>query len=457
MTVIPQKRKKGASVLKQSTFDHPFGIKPLGNSYFDSANGIKECKSLGLSIFSILPEQQLLELLIYLGPEVVSRLAQTSRAFYVYCYHDDIWRQFAIKRFNGEFEFKVNWRNTFKSKYSNYIQDSPIKINGFYSDLLYTAWRCVSVPLKDLCGIEKDNIDRRSNMTLEAFIEEYMIPNRPVILTDVVQNWPAYKKWDFEYLLTTDFKYRAEAVDITFTNYHKYMTQCKEEAPLYLFDKKCTFDDTMKNDFTIPEYFNQDLFSVLKEKRPDFRWLIVGPERSGSTFHIDPNSTNAWNAVIKGSKKWILYPPNHIPPGVYPSKDGSEVTSPVSLAEWFLNYYQNIQDDPIELQPIEAVCKEGEILFVPNKWWHCVMNLEPGIALTQNFVGMENLENVLNFCKKKPEQVSGFCHGDLYDEFKKGLLEDMPEVWEKVKHLDQAGAKEVWSNLCMEKSFSFTF
>ena len=28
--------------------------------------------------------------------------------------------------------------------------------------------------------------------------------------------------------------------------------------------------------------------------------------RPGSTFHIDPNSTSAWNAVIRGAKKWIL-------------------------------------------------------------------------------------------------------------------------------------------------------
>eukprot|EP00121_Abeoforma_whisleri_P011383 Awhi_evm1s10495 len=51
-------------------------------------------------------------------------------------------------------------------------------------------------------------------------------------------------------------------------------------------------------DYTVPPYFSEDLFQILGDQRPDYRWIIVGPERSGSTFHIDPNGTSAWNAVL---------------------------------------------------------------------------------------------------------------------------------------------------------------
>ena len=65
----------------------------------------------------------------------------------------------------------------------------------------------------------------------------------------------------------------------------------------------------------VPACFAEDLLAALGQQRPDHRWLIWGPARSGSTFHKDPNATSAWNAVVRGRKRWILYPPSAQPPG----------------------------------------------------------------------------------------------------------------------------------------------
>jgi ribosomal protein L16 Arg81 hydroxylase len=60
------------------------------------------------------------------------------------------------------------------------------------------------------------------------------------------------------------------------------------------------------------------------------------------------------------------------------------------------------------VKPVECICREGEIIFVPRGWWHAVMNLEETIAITQNFVSSENIKHVLRFLATKRDQVSGF-------------------------------------------------
>lgn len=53
----------------------------------------------------------------------------------------------------------------------------------------------------------------------------------------------------------------------------------------------------LARDYEVPAYFADDLFEALgEEDRPDYRWLIIGPKHSGSSFHVDPNATSAWNA-----------------------------------------------------------------------------------------------------------------------------------------------------------------
>jgi hypothetical protein len=216
----------------------------------------------------------------------------------------------------------------------DFIPDVAISISGYYSDYLFSSFRCSSIPIRKLVRAHaKENIERRSNLSIEDFKRQYAMPNKPVILTDIVSKWPAFRKWNREYLIqhSGNRPYQAEAVQINFKEYVSYLTQCKsssgcfEESPLYLFDKNFANLSQFADDFEVPKYFSDDLFQVLGNQRPDYQWLIVGPERSGSTFHVDPNSTSAWNAILKGSKKWILFPPHVIPPGVYPSKDGSEV------------------------------------------------------------------------------------------------------------------------------------
>ena len=240
------------------------------------------------------------------------------------------------------------------------------------------------------------------------------------------------------------------------------MDNNSDESPLYLFDKNfaakmglnTTHSRIREPNGRVPAYwpprcFGEDFFSVLGSQRPDNQWLIIGPARSGSTFHKDPNATSAWNAVLRGSKYWIMFPGNPArlpPPGVYVSPDQSEVTFPLSIAEWLLNFHAPARRTP---GCLEGICDEGEVLHVPSGWWHLVVNLRASIAITHNFVSRRHLGATLGFLKYKADQVSGFKRDveDPYDTFVERMRQIHPEVLEAALAEVEGKRKRKWDEV----------
>lgn len=137
------------------------------------------------------------------------------------------------------------------------------------------------------------------------------------------------------------------------------------------------------------------------------------------------------------------------PPGVFVSEDQSEVTSPLSVTEWLLGFHTEARRTP---GCMEGICKAGEVLHVPSGWWHLVVNLEPSIAITQNFVPKAHLTNVLDFLKNKADQISGFKSDikDVYALFVQKMGSSYPclldEALGQMERL-KAGKKRKWDEL----------
>lgn len=181
---------------------------------------------------------------------------------------------------------------------------SRVSCENLFSDLLHRPFFCAHTPLYPYASsIPLQNlITRLSNLTPFEFSTNWT--DKPFILTDPVREWPVYQEWSAYKLLEKygDVKFRAEALDWPLKTYVEYMENTVDESPLYLFDRlfveKMDIKIGKENDgqYWAPTCFGEDLFAALGSQRPDSRWLIVGPERSGSTFHKDPNATRSVRA-----------------------------------------------------------------------------------------------------------------------------------------------------------------
>ena len=134
-------------------------------------------------------------------------------------------------------------------------------------------------------------------------------------------------------------------------------------------------------DFAIPPYFTEDLFSLVGEKtRPPYRWFLVGPERSGSSLHKDPLGTSAWNTSLQGHKLWIFVPPK-TPKALAKGEKYRKKGEDNEAIHFYSRVLPRMKKDQAFVG-MQVLQRPGDTMFVPGGWWHAVLNLDNTIAVT---------------------------------------------------------------------------
>uniref|UniRef100_A0A2P2JLR5 F-box protein At1g78280 n=1 Tax=Rhizophora mucronata TaxID=61149 RepID=A0A2P2JLR5_RHIMU len=370
------------------------------------ASAMRDRRPDALGSLKVLPDELICTILEYLSPRDVARLACVSSVMYIFCNEEPLWMSLCVNKADGPLQYEGSWKKT-----TLHLENVPdelkeghrksLHFDGFNSLFLYRRlYRCHTT----LGGFSFDggNVERKELISLEEFYNQ-CDERKPVLLTGLADTWPARRTWTIDQLSIkygdTAFRISQRSpkkISMKFRDYVSYMNLQHDEDPLYIFDDK--FGETapsLLNDYSVPQLFQEDFFEVLnREERPPFRWIIIGPERSGASWHVDPALTSAWNTLLCGRKRWALYPPGRVPLGVtvhVNEEDGDvHIETPSSL-QWWLDFYPLLADGD---KPIECTQLPGETIYVPSGWWHCVLNIETTVAVTQNFVNSKNFEYV---------------------------------------------------------------
>eukprot|EP00126_Sphaerothecum_destruens_P002603 Sdes_comp16030_c0_seq1m5218 len=259
-----------------------------------------------------------------------------------------------------------------------------------------------------------ENVERISydQVSCAEFSRRFEETSTPCVIVGGMENWGAPVKWTPDWLLSVHghkkFKVGedddGDPVKLRLCYFFHYLcSRPRDDSPLYIFDSH-QFEPSapveheagvisesaqkaaslLDRDFSLPKYFTDDLFQTVGHvRRPPYRWFVVGPARSGTGIHVDPLGTSAWNALLRGHKRWMLFE----------GKVAKRLLKPprflrdAEAATWFSQMLPIVRSDRWEgPKPVEILQKPGEIVFVPGGWWHVVLNLDFTVAVTQNFV-----------------------------------------------------------------------
>lgn len=264
-------------------------------------------------------------------------------------------------------------------------------------------------------------IERVGNISREDFKKNFLDPGIPVILTELASDWPATKKWDWNFLRDN---YGHLKVPIFSNDYHKpgkgYMSANKEmkfgdyltlieneptEYRMFLYNIFAHAPELV-NDFSMPK-----VMDGFMEKYP---FMFFGGQGSYVSLHYDIDCSCVFHTHFMTEKQCILF-------------DQSQ-------SKLLYNHPFTVQSHVNVLNPdydkfpalkyaegYETLLKHGETLFMPPLCWHFMHYVKGGYSLS--------LRANINSATK----VKGLMNIARHFVVDKGMNKILGETWKNYK------------------------
>ena len=247
-------------------------------------------------------------------------------------------------------------------------------------------------------------VEKRSALSREEFLERYVRACRPVVLTDVTHDWPAMHRWSPADLRRRFGEQTVEIQDGRDADprYEENKLAHRRNVPLAPFvDRVLAGGPT--NDYYMTannEVLRTPQFAPLLDdigslppacdrtqlaQRSSF-WF--GPAGTRTPLHHD--TLMLFHTQVVGRKRWRLVSPLETPK-LY---NYNGVFSPIDVDQPDLNRYPLFD----QVTVLDVVVEPGETMFLPLAWWHQVLSLDVSLSFSYS-----NLDIPNNFEYRNPD------------------------------------------------------
>lgn len=236
-------------------------------------------------------------------------------------------------------------------------------------------------------------IPRVTTLTKDQFLKDYFRPQRPVVIEKYIEDWPAYSKWDFEYI-------RKIAGEKIVPLYDDRPVDHKEgfNEPHATMKMKDYIDLLLRE----PTKYRIFLWNVMKEVpelQKDFNFpefgipimkslpmLFFGGTDSHTFMHYDIDLANIFHFHFEGKKECILFPQTE---NKYLYKIPHSLITHESI-----NFSKPDYKEWPALQfatGYKTQLNHGEVLYMPEGYWHYMKYITPGFAMSLRSVARNPL------------------------------------------------------------------
>jgi hypothetical protein len=239
-------------------------------------------------------------------------------------------------------------------------------------------------------------VARRTRLGEDEFRAEYLLPRRPVILTDAASQWPLYGRATPDWFRDHCGAHRvrvlgqdcslAELIDRleASTPQHPAPYPCKFEIARDL--RELLAEVSPRFDLSLPDRQASRLIPQrLFEGVNNLEIFFGGAGGRFPYLHYDVLHLHAWITQLHGDKEFILYAPDQAP-FLY-------VDAEVPWQSCIRNHHQPDYARYPLLRHARAqtiVLRPGETLFLPCGWWHTARSLGVTISVAFDQLGADN-------------------------------------------------------------------
>lgn len=231
-------------------------------------------------------------------------------------------------------------------------------------------------------------VDRVKTISRKDFLQNYVKPQKPVVIENLIEDWPAYTKWNLDYI--------KEAVG-------------EKEVPLYddrPVDYKDGFNEPhakmkMKDYIDLlqkePTRYRIFLYNILKEVpslQKDFKFpdiglrimksmpmLFFGGQDSFTFMHYDIDLANILHFHFHGKKECILFPYEE-KKYLYKVPNSLITHESIDFSNPDLEKWPALK----KAKGYIAELEHGHVLYMPEGYWHYMKYITPGFSMSMRSI-----------------------------------------------------------------------